>query len=99
MSKPGKRITPPSEKELDVRCPRLGHQVPFSYCRIESEGFPCLKIIDCWYPYFAVEDYLRQELGEENIKKILNHPHQSDKISSLLKMINQAKNTSNKTKA
>ncbi len=52
-----------------VRCPRLGHQVPFKYCRIENTGTPCFKTLDCWYDQFDVVSHFRQTLSEEAFAK------------------------------
>jgi hypothetical protein len=59
-----RQSTPPSD-EIRVACPRLGHLVPFSYCRRESDELPCHKAIDCWYEHFLVEDYFREVLDPE----------------------------------
>ena len=56
-----RQSAPPSE-EIRVACPRLGHLVPFSYCRRESGDLPCFKAIDCWYDQFLVEEYFRETL-------------------------------------
>lgn len=33
---------------MHIRCPRLGHQVPFDYCRSEDMGRPCGRLPQCW---------------------------------------------------
>lgn len=73
-----------------IRCPRLGHQIHFSYCRFENQGLPCFKIIDCWYNHFLIEEYLRNELSSEewdNAFSRINKP----KAITLLELIEQAK--------
>lgn len=80
---------PPGEDYL-IRCPRLGHQITFSYCRFENRGLPCFKILDCWYDYFLVEDYLRQELKPEDWDKAFQRPKKT-KLLSLVELIEQAK--------
>ena len=54
--------TPPDDT-FQIRCPRLGQQIYFSYCRQENMGLPCFKTLDCWYIHFNVVEYLRQELS------------------------------------
>ena len=66
-------ITPP-DKSLLIRCPRLGHEIYFAYCRQENMGLPCFKILDCWFRYFAVEEYLRQELSKEEWEQVFAQP-------------------------
>ena len=33
---------------LQYHCPRLGHEVTFSYCRQEGNRIPCSRIVACW---------------------------------------------------
>jgi hypothetical protein len=33
-----KRQNIPPEDDYEIRCPRLGHQISFSYCRSENRG-------------------------------------------------------------
>jgi len=86
MSKP---INPPGE-DFTIRCPRLGHQIFFSYCVVENYGEPCFKIIDCWYRHFDVETYLKEHLSPEQWDKLVNRPPKP-KVLSLLELIEQAK--------
>ncbi|MFQ5484986.1 MAG: hypothetical protein ACE5DO_06600 [Desulfobacterales bacterium] len=73
-----------------IRCPRLGHQISFSYCRRENRGLPCFKTLDCWHSHFPVVEYLRKELTAEQWKTVfMNQPKK--KMLSLLDLIEQAK--------
>ena len=85
--------TPPNDDYL-IRCPRLGHQIYFSYCRSENHGLPCFKILDCWYNHFLVEDYLRSELTPEDWDKAFTRPSKT-KVVSLVELIEQAKKQKN----
>ncbi len=84
-----KNKTPPGDEFL-IRCPRLGHQIYFSYCRIENNGQPCFKTLDCWYNHFQVEAFLKNELSEEEWKMVFGR-QVKPKMLSLLEMIEQAK--------
>ena len=84
-----KKFTLPGD-ELNIRCPRLGHQVGFSYCRSESEGLPCFKVLDCWFEHFNVEAYLEEELESKDWETLINRPAPK-KVQSLLELIEQAK--------
>jgi len=33
---------------LEIRCPRLGNQVPLAYCYQQPEGKPCPRMLICW---------------------------------------------------
>jgi hypothetical protein len=80
---------PPSE-EFSIRCPRLGHQINFSYCEIENSGIPCFKTLDCWYTYFDVHSFLEDKLSKEDFKKAFVEKGQP-KVLSLLDLIEKAK--------
>ena len=82
-------------KDYTIRCPRLGHQINFQYCRIENMGLPCFKILDCWFQHFDVESYLRQDLSSEEWDKTFNRTPKS-KVASLLELIEKVKNSKQK---
>jgi len=84
-----KDSSPPGE-DHEIRCPRLGHHITFSYCRVENKGLPCFKIIDCWYEHFMIEDFLRKDLKPEEWEKVFNRP-KKPKILSLVELIEEAK--------
>ncbi len=78
------------DEQNQIRCPRLGHHVSFSYCRRENGGLPCFKALDCWFEQFPVEKYLREELSSEEWKRVFENPSKP-KMTSLLDLIEQAK--------
>jgi hypothetical protein len=51
-----------SYRDLMIRCPRLGGEVPFSYCEREAGELPCRLVIRCWEAGFPVKAYLRKSL-------------------------------------
>ena len=51
-----------SYRDLVIRCPRLGGEVPFAYCERESGELPCRQVVRCWEAGFPVEAYLREIL-------------------------------------
>ncbi|MBW1721341.1 MAG: hypothetical protein JRH13_10525 [Deltaproteobacteria bacterium] len=81
--------TPPGEETM-IRCPRLGHQISFSYCRSENKGLPCFKSLDCWFPHFAVEAYFQEKLSPEQWEKAFQRPKNA-KLLSLVELIQEAK--------
>jgi len=84
------RAKMPPDDEYTVRCPRLGHQISFSYCRSENRGIPCFKTLDCWFNHFQVEAFLRSELTTEEWEKAFSAPPKT-KLLSLVELIEQAK--------
>ena len=85
-----RREDKPPDEAYKIRCPRLGHQISFSYCRLENSGLPCFKILDCWYEHFLVEDYLRRELKPEDWDKAFQKSKKT-KLLSLVELIEQAR--------
>ncbi len=84
-----KEKTPPKD-DYSIRCPRLGHQIPFSYCRVENRGSPCFKTLDCWYAHFLVEEFLRENLTPEEWEKAFERPVRP-KVLTLMELVQQAK--------
>ena len=83
---------PPERKH---HCPRLGHEVSFSYCLGCGEnGGPCWKIADCWWETFDVLGYLKEKYPEEMVSALLN-ARPKPKITSILELIEQAKQRNN----
>jgi len=89
-----KRTCKPPGDDYMIRCPRLGHQISFSYCRSENRGLPCFKTLDCWFEHFLVEAFLRKELTPEAWKKVFQHPPKP-KLLSLVELIEEAKKRKN----
>jgi len=80
--------TPPDDS-FQIRCPRLGQQIHFSYCRQENMGLPCFKTLDCWYIHFDVVEHLRQELSAAEWEESFEKPP-TPKILSLAELIEKA---------
>ena len=75
---------------LEFRCPRLGGEVKFSYCKNEGGDLPCLRIVNCWQDFLPVEGYLRDRLTPDEWERFpLQVP--KDKISTLIELIEEAK--------
>ena len=85
-----KRESNPPADGYMIRCPRLGHQISFSYCRKENDGLPCFKTLDCWYEHFLVEEHLRKELTPEQWDRAFGKSSKP-KVLSLVELIEQAK--------
>jgi len=75
---------------LQYHCPRLGHEVPFSYCRQEGGKMPCSRIVACWRRIFPVETWLKNALPPAEWETFCRQ-NQKDKITSLIDLIAKAK--------
>jgi hypothetical protein len=85
------------DDSFQIRCPRLGQQIHFSYCRQENLGLPCFKTLDCWYIYFQVVEYLQKELSEAEWKDAFEKPA-TPKMVSLAELIEKAQKQAEKQK-
>jgi hypothetical protein len=81
-----------SNKKLIRRCPRLGNPVPFQYCRVcdNDNQRPCFKILDCWWEYFDVVQYLKERLPEDQFNSLMD-ARPKPKVASLVELIEQAR--------
>ena len=85
--------TPYDDQER--RCPKLGHQVAFAYCRRENHPLPCAKTLDCWYELIPAEKVLRELMTPEQWREAFQRPVKP-KMTTLLDLISQAKQAAEK---
>jgi hypothetical protein len=78
-----------SRDELSRRCPMLGHNLNFSYCRKPGSDVPCRKIFDCWWEEFDVEGFIRAHYGDDMIGRIL--APRPEKTVTLADLIDKAR--------
>jgi hypothetical protein len=76
--------------DLEIRCPKLGGEITFGYCRKEAGELPCPRVIVCWHPYFPVEAHLKEHLSAKQWHRCFDQPPK-DKVSSLVELIEKAK--------
>ena len=81
------------DQDLLLRCPRLGHEVTFGYCRQETRGTPCRLILNCWWEQFDVRSFLQANLPEADMAQVerAGDSPPPAKVLSLVEMIQQAK--------
>jgi hypothetical protein len=78
-------------ESLVRRCPRLGGEVAFGYCKICGEReTPCFKVFDCWWERFDVVTHMKACLSPEAFE-VLSTRRPPPKITSLVDLIRQAK--------
>jgi hypothetical protein len=75
---------------LEIRCPRLGHELNFSYCRREAGDMPCHRTIKCWQSFFPVEAYLREIMPAAEWERF-SQQVPGEKVATLIDLIEQAK--------
>lgn len=77
---------------LERRCPRLGGDVAFGYCRIcGADRSACFKILDCWWERFDVAAHMRSCLTPAAYAALVDRRPPPSKVSSLVDLIQQAR--------
>ncbi len=71
-----------------IRCPRVGGEVNFRYCRFENNMLPCRWIVGCWEMRMDINTFLADHYSKEELDKIFVPPR--PKIESLVDLIEKA---------
>ena len=74
--------------EKEGYCRILGHHLRFSYCRSCQEGFPCFKILDCWFENLDIRTFIEENFTAAEIEQFLKPP--KPKMQTLMTLIQQA---------
>ena len=72
---------------LEIRCPALGHQLSFKYCRSANENAPCRKILDCWFQRINIQEFIAEHYSEAELQRITAEP--KPKLVSILEIISR----------
>jgi len=72
-----------------IRCPRVGGDVNFRFCRFENNMLPCRWIVGCWKMYMDINKFLEDHYSKEESDRIFASP--KPKIQSLVGLIEKAK--------
>lgn len=75
---------------LIIRCPQLGGEVPFKYCRILNENLPCRKIIICWEFRIEIGKFLSEHYSFDQLQIALRPPSRT-RFETILELIEKAK--------
>ena len=75
---------------LIIRCPQLGGEVPFRYCRTVDEDLPCRRIIVCWEFRIEVSKFLKENYSIDQLQRALAPPTKT-RIETILELIDKAK--------
>jgi len=73
-----------------IRCPKLGHLIPFEYCRKMNDGLPCPKIFDCWHEYMDIHGFIAGNYTPDEINTFMEPP--KPKINHILELMEKMKN-------
>lgn len=73
---------------LEIYCRKLGHDVPFRYCRKPGDSPFCSRLPLCWEGKLDGESYIKEHYTEEEIAAAQKPPQ--PKIVSLYELIQKA---------
>jgi hypothetical protein len=68
-----------------IRCPRVGGEVNFRFCRFENNMLPCRFIAGCWQGRMDIAAFLDRHYSEDELARIFAPP--KPKVESLLGLI------------
>jgi hypothetical protein len=72
-----------------IRCPRIGGDANFLFCRTENNMLPCRWIVGCWKERMEIQTFLEDHYTDEELEQIFTPP--GPKIESLLNLVEKAK--------
>ncbi len=75
---------------LITRCPQLGGEVPFKYCRTVNEDLPCRKVMVCWEFRIEISKFLGEHYPIDQIEQFLASPTKT-RLDTILDLIEKAK--------
>jgi hypothetical protein len=75
---------------LTIRCPQLGGEVPFRYCRTVNEDLPCRRVMVCWEFRLDISNFLSDHYSMDQIQRALAPPTKT-RIETILELIDKAK--------
>ena len=75
---------------LIIRCPQLGGEVPFKYCRTMNEDLPCRRMMACWEFRMEISKFLAEHYSMDQIQRALAPPTKT-RLESILELVEKAK--------
>jgi hypothetical protein len=72
-----------------LRCPRVGGEVNFKFCRSENNMLPCRWIVGCWQARIDINTFLKDHYSKEELAQVFTPP--KPKIESLMGLVDKAK--------
>ena len=79
---------------MALRCPRLGGEITFGYCRREQGDLPCRMILRCWEGLIPVEGHLRKFLTAEEWERCFN-TSPKNKMTTILEIADAVRKRGN----
>jgi hypothetical protein len=76
-----------------IRCPRIGGEVSFLFCRTENNMLPCRWIAGCWKGLIEIQTFLEAHYIQKELEQIFIPP--KPKVESLVNLVEKAKKANN----
>ncbi len=76
--------------QIETRCPQLGGEVLFGYCRRMNSGLPCSRALICFRLLFPVELFFRKALKEETFAEVFETPGEG-RMERFLRTVSEAR--------
>jgi hypothetical protein len=76
--------------ELMIRCPRLGGDATFKFCRVQREGLPCRALPQCWQGRLDALDFLRLNYTPDELRRILA-PKGHGRVATMIEAADRAR--------
>ena len=73
-----------------IRCPRVGGDVNFKFCRSENNLLPCRWVVGCWQMRIEISQFLEVHFSKEELDRVFAPP--KPKMESLVELIEKARN-------
>jgi len=80
---------------LMIRCPQLGGEVPFRYCRAVNEDLPCRRVMVCWQFRIEISKFLSEHYSMDQLQCALTPPAKT-RLDTILEVIEEAKKINEK---
>lgn len=77
--------------KVEIRCPKLGCEITFAYCKQEQGDLPCARAIKCWQPYFPIDAYLNKILSDADRERFYNTQPQG-RLATIFETVDRVKN-------
>jgi len=76
--------------QIEVRCPKLGGEVTFGYCRQVNDGLPCSRALVCFEWKFPVLEYFKRVLKEKTLERCF-FGQVEGRMEMILRTVDEAK--------
>ncbi|MDT8392090.1 MAG: hypothetical protein RRC34_16430 [Lentisphaeria bacterium] len=78
-------------KDEEIRCRRLGHEVPFQYCLTQEGDTVCPLIRDCWWERMDIDAYLEERLSSETLQALRQPSPPAPRLGKIIALAMRAR--------